>query len=87
MGTVGPHLGVPPEVTEAFPSGRFRSFSDVEVGGVPKDAERLRPAPSWNVSEPSVWLGAEVGHVTHALVLVFAVGPGSIRQRVRLDPG
>ncbi|ORY73405.1 hypothetical protein BCR35DRAFT_354095 [Leucosporidium creatinivorum] len=48
IGSVGSFWGVPSEITEAFPSGRFRPFSEVEVAGVPKEAERLRPADSWD---------------------------------------
>ncbi|KAI5480077.1 hypothetical protein MNV49_002042 [Pseudohyphozyma bogoriensis] len=39
---------VPPELQEAFPVGRFRPFSAVEVAGVPKEAERLRPPVNWD---------------------------------------
>lgn len=66
----GAYYGVPAELTEAFPAGRFRPFSEVgmtllciqlkalkvvlqvEVRGVSKEAERLRPAASWDVRTP-----------------------------------
>jgi hypothetical protein len=46
IGDVG-RYGVSAELVEAFPSGRFRPFSTVEVAGEPREAERL--VPSWEV--------------------------------------
>ncbi|GAA5895118.1 hypothetical protein JCM5296_000885 [Sporobolomyces johnsonii] len=54
IGTVGPYFSVPLSIVEAFPAGRFRPFSDVEVDGEPREAERLLPDPSWNWDESRV---------------------------------
>ncbi|KAK4701078.1 hypothetical protein P7C70_g5159, partial [Phenoliferia sp. Uapishka_3] len=48
IGNVSPYFTVSQDLFEAFPAGRFRPFSDVEVDGQPKEAERLRPAASWD---------------------------------------
>ncbi|GAA5949132.1 hypothetical protein JCM21900_004872 [Sporobolomyces salmonicolor] len=55
IGTVGPYFSVPLSIVEAFPAGRFRPFSNVEVDGEPREAERLLPDPSWNWDESRVF--------------------------------
>ncbi|KDE07824.1 hypothetical protein MVLG_01919 [Microbotryum lychnidis-dioicae p1A1 Lamole] len=47
IGNVGGHYGVPSDLVEAFPAGRFRPFDQVEVSGVVRDAERIKPSDSW----------------------------------------
>ncbi|WAQ82704.1 hypothetical protein PtA15_3A68 [Puccinia triticina] len=42
---------VPAELQEAFPGGRFRPFSAVEIKDQPSEAERLLPPPEWNWSQ------------------------------------
>ncbi|KAA1138839.1 hypothetical protein PGTUg99_020211 [Puccinia graminis f. sp. tritici] len=42
---------VPVELQEAFPGGRFRPFSAVEIKDQPSEAERLLPPPEWNWSQ------------------------------------
>ncbi|GAA5980229.1 hypothetical protein JCM11641_005513 [Rhodosporidiobolus odoratus] len=54
IGNVGKYFGVPAELTEAFPGGRFRPFSMVEVAGQPREAERLRPEAAWDWDETRV---------------------------------
>ncbi|KAH9812207.1 AEX-3 domain-containing protein [Melampsora americana] len=48
IGTLGGVRGVPPEFHEAFPGGRFRPFSAVEIKDSPSEAERLLPPAEWN---------------------------------------
>ncbi|GAA6001867.1 hypothetical protein JCM10207_002357 [Rhodosporidiobolus poonsookiae] len=48
VGEVGQYHGVPVELGEAFPGGRFRPFSLVEVDGQPRQAERLKSDWQWN---------------------------------------
>ncbi|GJN91622.1 hypothetical protein Rhopal_004645-T1 [Rhodotorula paludigena] len=47
VGTVDRHE-VPLELVEAFPGGRFRPFSMVEVAGEAREAERLKPTWQWD---------------------------------------
>ena len=44
-----PH-SVPLSIIQAFPDGKFRPFSEVEIDGELVDAERLVPDSSWKVS-------------------------------------
>ncbi|BGP36727.1 hypothetical protein JCM10449v2_000629 [Rhodotorula kratochvilovae] len=53
VGTVGRNE-VPLELIEAFPGGRFRPFSLVEVDGELRHAERLKPDVAWQWDEPRV---------------------------------
>lgn len=48
LGTFGGVRCVPSEFHEAFPGGRFRPFSAVEIKGCPSEAERLLPPTEWN---------------------------------------
>ncbi|KAG0147218.1 hypothetical protein CROQUDRAFT_656323 [Cronartium quercuum f. sp. fusiforme G11] len=48
LGTLGGVRGVPSEFHEAFPGGRFRPFSAVEIKDTPSEAERLLPPAEWN---------------------------------------
>jgi hypothetical protein len=54
IGNVGHYHGVPSELQEAFPGGRFRPFSQVEVKGRLSSAERLLPHPSWDWDQERV---------------------------------
>lgn len=47
IGNVGGYYGVPSDLVEAFPGGRFRPFDKVEVSGVVRDAERIKPSDNW----------------------------------------
>ncbi|GAA5913516.1 hypothetical protein JCM8208_000697 [Rhodotorula glutinis] len=53
LGNVGRNE-VPLELVEAFPGGRFRPFSMVEVEGEEREAERLKPDTSWLWNESLV---------------------------------
>ncbi|MBW0481814.1 hypothetical protein O181_021529 [Austropuccinia psidii MF-1] len=48
LGNFGGAKSVPVEFHEAFPGGRFRPFSAVEIKGQPSEAERLLPPSDWN---------------------------------------
>lgn len=50
VGNPDDHFAVPLSIVEAFPFGKFRPFSEVEVEGKRVVADRLAPEPSWNVS-------------------------------------
>ncbi|SCV71006.1 BQ2448_3768 [Microbotryum intermedium] len=47
IGNVAGYYGVPSDLVEAFPAGRFRPFDKVEVSGVVRDAERIKPSDNW----------------------------------------
>lgn len=101
IGTVGAYFSVPVEITEAFPAGRFRPFSDVrlrcplslehelivillqvEVGGIPKEAEKIRASPSWDVSVVSSQPHCPFADRSSS----FPVGSSACYQRVRRHP-
>ncbi|GAA6032712.1 hypothetical protein JCM8097_000754 [Rhodosporidiobolus ruineniae] len=54
IGNVGGGFEVPDGLGEAFAGGRFRPFSMVEVAGEARDAERIKPEPSWDWNETRV---------------------------------
>ncbi|KAH9470546.1 hypothetical protein Pst134EA_007795 [Puccinia striiformis f. sp. tritici] len=51
LGNLHGARSVPVELQEAFPGGRFRPFSAVEIKDQPSEAERLLPPPEWNWSQ------------------------------------
>ncbi|GAA5887585.1 hypothetical protein JCM6882_001460 [Rhodosporidiobolus microsporus] len=52
IGNFGGQYGVPRELEETFPGGRFRPLCSVEVAGQAREAERLKP--SWDSDEARV---------------------------------
>jgi len=50
IGNVGSYFSVPLSIVEAFPNGRFKPFSEVEIDGERRGVERLGPDPAWQVS-------------------------------------
>lgn len=48
LGSLSGPKSVPVELQEAFPGGRFRPFSAVEIRDQPSEAEQLLPPPEWN---------------------------------------
>lgn len=48
LGSLSGPKSVPVELQEAFPGGRFRPFSAVEIKDQPSEAEQLLPPPEWN---------------------------------------
>lgn len=48
LGSMSGPKSVPVELHEAFPDGRFRPFSAVEIKNQPSEAERLLAPPEWN---------------------------------------
>ncbi|GAA5832149.1 hypothetical protein JCM11251_004256 [Rhodosporidiobolus azoricus] len=48
IGDLGGQHGVPIELEETFPDGRFRPFCKVEVAGQAREAERLKPHWEWD---------------------------------------
>jgi hypothetical protein len=51
LGSLPGMKSVPVELQEAFPAGRFRPFSAVEIKDQLSDAERFLPPPEWNWSQ------------------------------------
>ncbi|GAA5850170.1 hypothetical protein JCM8547_001029 [Rhodosporidiobolus lusitaniae] len=84
MGVSG--FGVAEELKEAFPGGRFRPFSLVEVAGQPRDAERLKPSWVWDEARVLKAFDAVLSEIPRTgLSRLF----GSKRQRkfAELDKG
>ncbi|GAA5870276.1 hypothetical protein JCM16303_001947 [Sporobolomyces ruberrimus] len=54
VGNPDDHFAVPLSIVEAFPFGKFRPFSEVEVEGKRVVPDRLAPEPSWNWDEETV---------------------------------
>ncbi|GAA6063842.1 hypothetical protein JCM10212_003589 [Sporobolomyces blumeae] len=54
IGNVGRAFSVPRDVVEAFPHGKFRPLSEVEVADRDREADRLVPDLGWNWDETRV---------------------------------
>ncbi|GAA5949535.1 hypothetical protein JCM3765_002695 [Sporobolomyces pararoseus] len=55
IGNVGSSHSVPLSIVQAFPEGKFRPHSDVEINGERVEAERLVPDSSWRWNEDLVF--------------------------------
>ncbi|GAA5834372.1 hypothetical protein JCM9279_004298 [Rhodotorula babjevae] len=87
LGNVGRNE-VPLELVEAFPRGRFRPFSVVEVEGEEREAERLKPHGSWRWDESLVLkeVDAILADTPRVTVLGRILGRKALpRKNVKLD--
>ncbi|KAM0755981.1 hypothetical protein T439DRAFT_351711 [Meredithblackwellia eburnea MCA 4105] len=89
IGLPSSYYHIPSEFHEAFPGGRFRPFSEVEVNGQPKDAERLHPDAAWDWDQNRVLSEFDAilkeAPPTSLLRKLFRVK--SLRKVQELEPG